>query len=68
MKKGHTAEFYRDQSGCTASITRSRTLYWLKVRLPKGMLFYMKSYTSYKGARIALGKLSGGTFYMTSYT
>lgn len=58
-------EFYKDLTGCTASITKSRTLYWLKVYTPSGcMLIHFKSYTSYRGAKIALGKI-GQSWTMT---
>lgn len=56
-----TKEYYRDPYGCTASILRhpdGRSL--LSVRIPQGDLIHSKTYTTYRGARIALGKLSEG--------
>jgi hypothetical protein len=57
-----TKEFYCDPCGCTASILRhpdGRSL--LSVRSPQGVLIHGKTYTTYRGARIALGKISDGT-------
>ena len=57
MKK----EYYRDPYGCTASILINhdgRCL--LTIRIPQGDLFHSKTYRTYRGARIALGRLSEG--------
>lgn len=54
-------EYFSDPYGCTASILRhpfGKCL--LSVRIPQGDLIYSKSYSTYRGARIALGKLSEG--------
>lgn len=55
-------EYFRDSYGCTASILRhhdGRSL--LTVRIPQGDLVHSKTYSTYRGARIALGKLTEGT-------
>lgn len=55
MKK----EYYRDFYGCTASILTNRDgRAHLTIRLPNGSLFLGKTYSTYRGARIALGKTS----------
>lgn len=51
------AEFYRDFSGCTASIRKSGDRFRLRIRTPSGgLLIHSKSYDTYRGAKIALGK------------
>lgn len=53
--------YYRDFYGCTASIKQGiRTSALLTVRTSSGQLICCKKYKTYKGARIALGKLSDG--------
>ena len=62
MKK----EFYREPCGCTASILRSpdgRCL--LSVRIPQGDLIHSKTYRTYRGAKIALGRMSDGMMELT---
>lgn len=59
-------EFYTDFYGCTYSILhegsgRSR----LAVRVPQGDLIHARSYKTYRGAKIALGKYSDGTARLT---
>lgn len=58
MKK----ECYRDPYGCTASIKLgiNRDGYVLCMYDPYGTCFHKDKYDTYHGARIALGKLSGG--------
>ena len=59
-------EFYEDFYGCTASILRhpsGKSL--LTVRVPQGDLIHSKTYPTYRGARIALGKMSEGTARQT---
>ena len=54
-------EYFNDPYGCTASILRhpsGKSL--LSVRIPQGDLIHSKSYSTYRGAKIALGKLSEG--------
>lgn len=55
-------KYFRDFYGCTASILSGKQ--WdsiaLHVRDPYGKLIYTKHYTTERGARIALGKLSDG--------
>ena len=57
-----TKEFYRDPYGCTASILRNPDgrRFLLSVRTPQGVLIYGKTYTTYRGAKIALGRISNG--------
>lgn len=51
------AEFYRDFSGCTASIRRSGNKFRLRIRTAfGGLLLHSKSYDTYRGAKIAMGK------------
>lgn len=54
--------FYRDFYGCTASIVlHPNGSCLLTMRLPGGDLYCQKSYSTFHGARIALGKMSEGT-------
>ena len=58
-------KYFKDCYGCTASIsidcrTDNSTLY---VRDGHGNLFHKKTYFSYRSAKIALGKLSGGMMH-----
>ena len=61
-----TKEYFRDPYGCTASILRhpsGKSL--LSVRIPQGDLVHSKTYSTYRGARVALGKLSDGMMELT---
>jgi|GEM_PF-2954293 len=50
---------YRDFYGCTASSTPTRDgRYRLKMRPPHSILCANKVYNTFRGARVALGKLS----------
>ena len=52
-------ERFHDFYGCRATIIRRRNqTYSLTIRLGTGKLLYKSSYTTYKGARIAMGKWS----------
>ena len=52
------AEFYRDFSGCTASIRKHAGKFRLRIRTPSGgLLIHSKAYDTYRGAKIALGKI-----------
>ena len=54
-------EYFRDPYGCTASIRKTSTGKWqLRLCIPSGSCFFSKTYTTYHGARIALGKHSEG--------
>ena len=54
--------FYRDFYGCTASINlRPNGSCLLTMRLPHGDLYCQREYSTWRGARIALGKMSEGT-------
>ena len=54
--------YYRDFYGCTASIhLRRDKSCLLTMRLPNGDLYCQKTYSTWRGARIALGKMSEGT-------
>lgn len=53
--------FYRDFYGCTYSIRPNAGSYDLVARVPQGDIFYVKNYSTFRGARIALGKISDGT-------
>ena len=59
-------ELYEDFYGCTYCLlinTDGRTN--MSVRLPRGDLYKTKTYLTYRGARIALGKISEGTAHLT---
>lgn len=52
-------ERFRDFYGCHATIIRKRNqTYDLYVRLSNGKLLLRSNYTSYRGAKIAMGKMS----------
>ena len=51
------AEYYRDFYGSTASLKERGNRFILTVRLSDGRLYSKKSYTSRRGAKIALGKM-----------
>ena len=54
-------EYFRDPYGCTASIRKTSTGKWqLRLCIPTGACFFSKTYATYRGARIALGKHSDG--------
>lgn len=54
-------EYFRDPYGCTASIKGSAGRGWtLRLCLPDGSRFHTKTYSTYRGARIALGRFSEG--------
>ena len=60
-------EYYRDPYGCTASILIHPTgKCLLSVRVPQGDLIHSKTYSTYRGARIALGRLSDGMMELTT--
>ena len=51
------AEFYRDFCGCTASIRKSGNMFRLRIRTSfGGTLVHSKSYRTYRGAKIAMGR------------
>ena len=54
--------YFREFCGATASIKQLRGsgAFLLSVRTAWGSVIERKSYATYQGARIALGKLSGG--------
>ena len=57
----HQKEYYRDPYGCTASIRHRQDGQWqLRVCTPHGAPIHNKKYPTYRGARIALGKMSEG--------
>ena len=59
------AEFYRDFSGCRASIKQHTGKFRLKIWTPSGsLLIHSKRYDTYRGAKIALGK-AGQSWTMT---
>ena len=52
-------ERFKDFYGCRATIIRSRSQrYSLTIRIGNGKLIFRKTYDTYKGARIAMGKWS----------
>ena len=54
-------EFYHDTYGCTASIHPCRNgQYRLRVSNPYGDRFILKYYSSYRSAKIAMGRYSEG--------
>lgn len=57
-----TIYFYEDFCGCTYVLCCNKDgTYDLSVRLPRGDLYIVKSYSTWRGARIAIGKISEGT-------
>lgn len=51
-------EFYRDFSGCRASIKQHAGKFRLKIWTPSGgLLIHSKRYDTYRGAKIAMGKI-----------
>lgn len=58
-----TKHYYRDPYGCTASIReefKPYHQYLLRCCDPHGNLFYKNTYTTERGAKIALGKMFDG--------
>lgn len=58
-----TKHYYRDPYGCTASIReefKPYHQYLLRVCDPYGELIHKQTYATARGAKIALGRLSGG--------
>lgn len=59
-------ERFTDFYGCTYSILQHPNgAYRMAARTPQGNLFYYKTYSSERGVRIALGKLTEGTARLT---
>ena len=55
-------ECFEDFYGCTYSILHQPDgSYRMAARTPQGNLFHMKTYSSERGVRIALGRISEGT-------
>ena len=52
--------YYHDFYGSTASLKEWGNRFILTVRLPDGSLYSKKSYDTYKGAKIALGRMGEG--------
>ena len=50
-------KYYRDFYGSTASLKQWGKKWILTVRIGNGNLYSKKSYATFKGARIALGKM-----------
>ena len=54
-------ELYRDFYGCVACIRKYKSgSVRLTVRTPGGELIHAKNYNTYRGAKIAMGRLSDG--------
>ena len=59
-------ETFEDFYGCTYSIRyQPDGTFRMAARTPHGELFHMKTYASYRGARIALGRITEGTAELT---
>lgn len=59
-------ETFEDFYGCTYSILQQPDgSYRMAARTPQGNLFHMKTYSSERGVRIALGRLTEGTARLT---
>ena len=57
--RGDNMELYRDLYGCHACIRRSKSgAARLTIRNSNGKLILAKDYTSYRGAKIAMGRFS----------
>ena len=57
----HQKEYYHDPYGCTASIRQGRDGLWLlRVCDAYGAPFHRGKYSTRRGARIALGRMSEG--------
>ena len=55
-------EYYRDAYGCTASVTHCRNgTIRLRISNPHGQRFILKTYPTYRGAKIAMGRICEGT-------
>lgn len=58
-------EYFRDFYGCTASITHCRNgTFRLRISNPHGQRFILKYYPTYRGAKIAMGRISEGTMQL----
>ena len=58
-------EYYRDFSGCTASIRKWGKQFWLRIKSPNGiMTVQSKRYNTYRGAKIAMG-IAGQSWTLT---
>ena len=54
-------ELYKDFYGCHACIRKAKSGgARLTVRSPVGKIIYAKDYKTYRGAKIAMGRLSDG--------
>ena len=53
-------KFYRDVYGGSASIREYNGHFILKARTSNGDIYHHKNYKTFKGARIALGKITEG--------
>ena len=49
-------KYFRSLYGSTASIKKHENKFRLRIRDQYGNLYHNKAYTSYRGARIALGR------------
>lgn len=59
-------ETFEDFYGCTYSILHQPDgTYRMAARTYHGELFHMKTYTTYRGAKIALGRISDSTATLT---
>lgn len=62
-------ECFTDFYGCTYSILHQPDgTYRMAARTQQGNLFHMKTYSSERGVRIALGRLTEGTARLTERT
>lgn len=59
------AEFYKDPYGCTASIAPHHIGFRVKIKTDRGDLIHDKIYSTYRGAKVALGKVSEGMMERT---
>lgn len=57
-----TVMYFEDFYGSTASIKKWGSRWILRARLSNGEIYHKKSYSSYRGAKIALGKI-GDAWY-----
>lgn len=66
--KHYYVEFYVDFYGCTYTLTTNLENYSVELLAHDagGRLFYLKTYNSLHGAKIAMGKLSEGTSRLVS--
>ena len=67
MATSAPVEYYRDAYGCTASLRYGSGLWCLTVADAHGNRIRTRNaFASHRGARIALGKMSGGTMQLVS--